>query len=82
MLIGNIIPKPERRIRKRKQITHVARRCHRCRGNGVAPCQVCGGAGLVARSKDILGRPQFARCGGCFGVKALRCTTCGGIGFE
>lgn len=57
------------------------RRCHRCRGMGRAPCQICNGAGEVVKSRDILGKPISSRCDGCFGLKTIRCTVCGGEGF-
>ncbi|SHJ17582.1 hypothetical protein SAMN05444404_1608 [Ruegeria lacuscaerulensis ITI-1157] len=60
---------------------HVKRRCHRCRGMGRAPCQICNGKGEVPKGRDHLGRLQFTRCNGCFGVKTSRCSVCGGEGF-
>lgn len=59
----------------------VKRRCHRCRGMGRAPCQICNGAGEVIKGRDNLGNPQYARCDGCFGLKTNRCSACGGEGF-
>ena len=67
--------------RYKKKEDPVKRRCHRCRGNGRAPCEICKGTGEVVKSRDIHGRPISSRCDGCFGLKAIRCTVCGGEGF-
>lgn len=58
----------------------VKRRCHRCRGSGRAPCQICNGTGQVQQGKDQFGKQQFGTCGGCFGLKTTRCAICGGEG--
>ncbi len=57
------------------------RRCHRCRGMGRAPCQICNGAGEIVKSRDVFGKPILSRCDGCFGLKSIRCTVCAGEGF-
>ncbi len=59
----------------------VKRRCHRCRGAGRAPCEICKGSGEVMKGRDIHGKQLFARCDGCFGLKTIRCSVCGGEGF-
>ncbi len=59
----------------------VKRRCHRCRGMGRAPCEICKGAGELIQSRDIHGKPKMGHCNGCFGLKATRCAVCGGDGF-
>jgi len=75
-------PKTEHKApSRRKRAEHVLRRCHRCRGTGNAPCQICGGAGEVFRGRDLFGKAQHNRCAGCFGTKSTRCSTCAGIGW-
>lgn len=59
----------------------VKRRCHRCRGMGRAPCEICKGAGEVIKGRDVHGKPIMSRCDGCFGLKTIRCPVCGGEGF-
>ncbi len=66
---------------QQKKPERVKQRCHRCRGMGRAPCQICNGAGEVVKSRDILGKPISSRCDGCFGLKTIKCTVCGGEGF-
>lgn len=59
----------------------VKRRCHRCQGDGRAPCQVCYGKGYVMKGRDKLGKPVEDRCSGCFGNKTCKCAICNGTGF-
>jgi hypothetical protein len=69
------------RPHRKGQAQHVLRRCHRCRGTGRAPCQVCNGAGDVLRGRDLFGKAQYSKCGGCFGTRSCRCSTCAGLGW-
>jgi hypothetical protein len=81
MLIGDPTPKQERRQRKRQSTPYVPRRCSRCRGKGAAPCQSCGGSGVMILGCDLSGKPRLGRCSGCFGNKTRCCSACGGVGF-
>lgn len=69
----------EHPYRKSRQ-AHPWRRCHRCRGTGFAPCQICNGSGAVAKGRDLFGNVQFGGCSGCHGMKNRKCTNCGGTG--
>lgn len=66
---------------RKTEASQVKRRCHRCQGTGREPCQICGGAGQIAKGKDVFGNTQYGRCDGCFGNKSRRCTACSGEGF-
>ncbi len=81
MLIGEVTPKQEP-VRKRRKAAaaYIPRRCSRCRGKGAAPCQSCGGTGLMILGFELSGKPRFGRCSGCFGNKARCCPSCGGVG--
>ncbi|MEX5729512.1 DnaJ-class molecular chaperone [Rhodovulum iodosum] len=68
-------------VPRKKQMPHIKRRCHRCRGTGREPCQVCGGKGQVMKGTDMRGHPQWGTCDGCMGLKTKRCAACGGEGF-
>ena len=68
--------------RHRKAQDEYKRRCHRCRGTGQAPCQICAGSGEVLKGKTYNGGPIFMRCQGCFGRKVNRCNVCCGEGFS
>ena len=70
----------ERNMLGQKNDASAKRRCHRCRGSGRAPCQICNGAGQMLKGKDHLGKPKFDRCDGCFGMKTTRCAVCNGEG--
>jgi hypothetical protein len=56
-------------------------RCHRCSGQGMAPCGICGGSGHVLKGSDSDGHPLLGRCDGCLGRRTVRCPTCGGERF-
>lgn len=56
------------------------RRCHRCRGSGRMPCQICNGAGEIRVGTDRTGKVLVENCAGCYGSKTSRCSICGGLG--
>lgn len=70
----------ERYAPRKVQTPYLKRRCHRCRGTGLAPCPICGGTGQIYKGRDGFGKPKHDRCDGCFGVKSRRCSVCNGEG--
>lgn len=70
-----------KRARRSREEEPVLRRCHRCRGTGQAVCQICSGAGMAFKGRNVFGKAEYGQCAGCYGTKSARCPTCAGMGW-